>query len=117
MERDKERERDERVPRHSISFDHPPFPASSCSNLRLTSATVNFGGKLGITDIQPACKPMKREAFQKRRYRAHPRYGCAPARGKRAEASERMGAKGRRGWRNLEKTRRRDFEAFRIDSV
>lgn len=94
MERDKERERDERVPRHSISFDHPPFPASSCSNLRLTSATVNFGGKLGITDTQPACKPMKREAFQKRRYRAHPRYGCAPARGKRAEASERMGGEG-----------------------
>lgn len=43
-EREGGREGDERFepnsPPFDFAFDHPPFPASSCSNLRLTSAQL-----------------------------------------------------------------------------
>lgn len=57
---------------------------------------------------------MKREAFQKRRYRAHPRYGCAPARGKRAAASERRGGEVGETWRRHEEEISKRFGLIRF---
>lgn len=118
-EREKERETGRnQVPRYSISFDHPPFPASSCSNLRLTSATVNFGGNIGITDVT---QPVWANRWNEKRswnvdIARDPRYGCAPARGKRAAGSERMGEAKRRleTWRRHEEEISKRFRLIRF---